>query len=43
LSFSTFTHYKAIVKRANWLDIPTRYAPYKGKLKSVKKLFKWLS
>lgn len=43
LSFSTFTHYKAIVKRANWLDISTRYAPYKGKLKSVKKLFKWLS
>ena len=43
LSFSTFTHNKAIVKRANWLDIPTRYAPYKGKLKSVKKLFKWLS
>ena len=43
LSFSTFTHYKAIVKRANCLDIPTRYAPYKGKLKSVKKLFKWLS
>lgn len=43
LSFSTFTHYKAIVKRANWLDIPTRYAPYKGKLNSVKKLFKWLS
>jgi aldehyde dehydrogenase (NAD+) len=43
LSFSTFTHYKAIVKRANWLDIPTRYAPYKGKLKPVKKLFKWLS
>ena len=42
-SFSTFTHYKAIVKKANWLDIPTRYAPYKGKLKSVKKLFKWLS
>jgi aldehyde dehydrogenase (NAD+) len=43
LSFSTFTHYKAIVKRANWLDTPTRYAPYKGKLKAVKKLFKWLS
>ena len=43
LSFSTFTHYKAIVKKANWLDIPTRYAPYKGKLNSVKNLFKWLS
>jgi len=43
LSFSTFTHYKAIVKKANWLDIPTRYAPYKGKLNSVKNLFRWLS
>lgn len=43
LSFSTFTHHKAIVKKANWLDIPTRYAPYKGKLNSVKNLFKWLS
>jgi len=30
-------------KKANWLDIPTRYAPYKGKLNSVKNLFKWLS
>ena len=43
LSFSTFTHHKAIVKKANWLDIPTRYAPYKGKFNSVKNLFKWLS
>jgi aldehyde dehydrogenase (NAD+) len=43
LSFSTFTHHKAIVKKANWLDIPIRYAPYKGKLNSVKNLFKWLS
>jgi aldehyde dehydrogenase (NAD+) len=43
LSFSTFTHYKAIVKKANWLDIPTRYAPYKGKLNSVKNLFRWFT
>lgn len=43
LSFSTFTHYKAIVKKANWLDIPTRYAPYKGKLNSIKNLLKWFS
>ena len=43
LSFSTFTHYKAVVKKANWLDIPIRYAPYKGKLNSIKKLLKWFS
>ena len=43
LSFSTFTHYKAVVKKANWLDIPIRYAPYKGKLNSIKNLLKWFS
>ncbi len=43
LSFDTFTHRKAVVKKANWLDIPIRYAPYKGKLNSIKKLLKWFS
>ena len=43
LSFDTFTHYKAVVKKANWLDIPLRYAPYNGKLKNLKKILKWLS
>jgi aldehyde dehydrogenase (NAD+) len=42
LSFDTFSHKKGIVKKANWLDLPMRYAPYKGKLKSIKKLLKWL-
>jgi aldehyde dehydrogenase (NAD+) len=32
----TFSHKKAVVKKGNWLDIPTRYAPYKGKLKMLK-------
>lgn len=27
LSFSTFTHYKSIVKKANWMDLPVRYQP----------------
>ena len=40
--FDTFTHDKSIVRRANWLDLPTRYAPYAGKLKSIRKLLKWL-
>lgn len=43
LSFDNFTHQKAIVNKANWLDIPARYAPYKGKLNSIKRLIKWFS
>ncbi|WP_417556894.1 aldehyde dehydrogenase [Mesoflavibacter zeaxanthinifaciens] len=41
-TFDTFSHKKAIVKKANWLDIPLRYAPYTGKLKKLKSLLKWL-
>ena len=41
-TFDTFSHKKAIVKKANWLDIPLRYAPYSGKLKKLKSLLKWL-
>lgn len=43
LGFETFSHNKAVVKKANWLDVPLRYAPYNGKLKLLKILFKWLS
>ncbi|RZK12331.1 MAG: aldehyde dehydrogenase [Flavobacterium sp.] len=42
LSFDTFSHKKAMVKKANWLDIPFRYAPYKNKLKMIKKILKWI-
>ncbi|NNT72181.1 aldehyde dehydrogenase [Flavobacterium sp. IMCC34852] len=42
-SFELFSHQKAIVKKANWLDITIRYAPYKGKLGTLKKLLKWFS
>jgi aldehyde dehydrogenase (NAD+) len=42
-SFDLFSHHKAVVKKANWLDIPTRYAPYKGKVNAIKKLLKWFS
>ena len=41
LGYDTFTHQKAVVKKANWLDVPLRYAPYKGKLKALKTMFKW--
>lgn len=41
-SFDTFTHYKPVVKKATWLDIPIRYAPYKNKVRTILNLFKWL-
>jgi len=40
-SFDLFSHRKAMVKKANWLDIPIRYAPYEGKLNGLKKILKW--
>ena len=42
LGFDTFSHKKGIVIKGNWLDIPLRYAPYKNKLNTLKKLFKFL-
>jgi len=27
-SFDTFTHYRSIVKKDNWIDLPVRYRPY---------------
>ena len=41
-SFDTFTHKKPVVKKGNWLDIPIRYAPYKGKEKLIKFFLKYL-
>jgi len=41
LSFDTFTHKKSIVRKSNFLDLPFRYAPYKDKLATIKKLLKW--
>lgn len=42
LSFDTFSHQKSIVKKANWLDLPMRYAPYIDKLPTIKRILKWL-
>lgn len=39
-TFDTFSHKKGVVTRGTWLDIPTRYAPYKGKLQQLKTLMK---
>ena len=33
-SFDTFTHYRSILSRANWLDPSLRYFPY-GKIKAL--------
>ncbi|NEQ49019.1 MAG: aldehyde dehydrogenase [Leptolyngbya sp. SIO3F4] len=38
-SFDTFSHYKSVLKKAFWLDLDWRYAPYKpSKLAQIKKL-----
>lgn len=42
LSFDIFSHHKAVVKKGNWLDLPMRYAPYKGKLATIKKVLDWI-
>jgi aldehyde dehydrogenase (NAD+) len=41
-SFDAFSHKKAVVKKGNWLDLPLRYAPYKGKIKLIKWVLKWI-
>jgi aldehyde dehydrogenase (NAD+) len=41
-SFDTFSNHKSIVKKANWLDMPIRYAPYRDKISWVRKLLNWL-
>ena len=39
--FITFSHYKSIVDKKTWLDIPLRYQPYtEDKVKMVKKFLK---
>lgn len=30
-SFETFTHYKSVLIRSNWIDLPFRYHPYDAK------------
>lgn len=42
LSFDIFSHKKGIVKKANWLDLSMRYAPYNNKLATIKKVLKWM-
>ena len=37
-SFDIFSHQKAIIKKANWMDAPLRYPPYTLPIKLVKKV-----
>ncbi|SHL84257.1 aldehyde dehydrogenase (NAD+) [Chitinophaga jiangningensis] len=37
-SFETFTHPKSVLKTGTWLDVPTKYPPFKNKLKLLKKI-----
>ncbi len=40
-SFKTFTHYKSVLKKKTWFDLPIRYAPYtKEKSNVIKKFLK---
>ncbi len=37
--FDTFTHYKSIVKKYNWVDLPIRYQPFNKIKKILIKIF----
>jgi len=37
--FDTFTHYKSVVHKANWLDLPMRYQPFNKFKESLIKFF----
>lgn len=39
-SFEVFSNSKPVVFKATWIDIPIRYAPFRNKLKYVRKLMK---
>lgn len=38
-TFQTFTHYKSILKKRTWFDLPIRYAPYNDKKATLIKKF----
>lgn len=37
--FDTFTHYKSIVDKKTWLDLPMRYQPYKSLYEKMIRMF----
>ncbi|HEY9631275.1 MAG TPA: aldehyde dehydrogenase [Coleofasciculaceae cyanobacterium] len=36
--FDTFSHFKSVLSKPFWLDLPWRYAPYKDKLSLLKRM-----
>ncbi|HWQ77947.1 MAG TPA: aldehyde dehydrogenase [Anaerovoracaceae bacterium] len=41
LSFDTFTHYRSMVRKSTWIDLPVRYHPYsEKKFKMLRSLLK---
>jgi aldehyde dehydrogenase (NAD+) len=38
--FERFSHKKGVMKSATWLDLPLMYAPYKDKLKWLRRIMK---
>lgn len=39
LSFDTFTHYKSIVDKKTWMDLPVRYAPFTSAKEKMLRMF----
>jgi aldehyde dehydrogenase (NAD+) len=39
-SFEVFSHSRSILKKANFIDVPVRYAPYGGKIRLLKMLIR---
>jgi len=39
--FNLFSHQKTVIEKTDLFDIKLRYPPYKGKLKFLKRLFRW--
>lgn len=37
--FDTFTHYKSVLTKANWLDLPMRYHPYNSLAEKLLRIF----
>jgi aldehyde dehydrogenase (NAD+) len=39
-SFETFSYTRSFLDKANWMDVPLRYPPYKGKQRLIKSFIK---
>jgi aldehyde dehydrogenase (NAD+) len=38
-SFDTFTHYKSIIDKKTWMDLPVRYAPFTSMKEKILRMF----